>query len=223
MKFRRISLLLLFILITDILCSVIFFNDVNNNFPSPKNNRFDAAVVFWGGDDGNANSETLRRIDYATRLFNNGLIGNIVCVGGARFKMNFYGAEVMRQHFLSNGIPKKNLWYEKKSYDSISNLSEANKIIQKEDFKKVILLSSSLHLFRLKYLVSNQLNVDTLSFSPYSYDSSKHQISLSSLWLNIHYEWLAFSMITLLPKSTYHRFISAFRNGSGLKDLIFSF
>jgi len=177
---------------------------------SIKDQHFDVAIVFWSGET-EISCETLRRINYALKLYHKGLIKNIICVGGARPSKNFYGAEIMRQIFLASGIPENRLWSEQISNDTQSNWCEASKIIKQQKFKSVTLISSPLHLFRLKHILSQQNDLN-FSLNPYPYSDSEPRINLLELWLDIHYEWTAFILLKILPHSVYRKIINILRS-----------
>ncbi|MFQ5685034.1 MAG: YdcF family protein [Candidatus Scalindua sp.] len=172
----------------------------------PLFSNYDVGIVFYKdtGEKFGLNEEVLRRLNHSVKLYERGVISNIICVGGARPMQSRAGAREMRDVLISFGLPGDIIFYDSVSYDSITNWKEAYKITASKGWKSVLLISSPLHLYRLsKIIISNKDLL--LSVSTYSYD----EIGKSKffIWKSIHYEWIAWTAMTLMPKETYKRVI----------------
>lgn len=149
--------------------------------------------------------ETLRRVNHAINLFRQGLVENIFCVGGARPKRNVFGSEYMKQTLIDSGVPSKKILTERQSYDSKSNWKIASCSIKANDWNAVVIITSPLHIHRLKRSVFNEPadHLD-LFFSPYSYHSYKDtnlELTRFAAWLQVQHEWLGYLSHYLLPES----------------------
>jgi uncharacterized SAM-binding protein YcdF (DUF218 family) len=208
------GLLVFSLLVFDIISSYVFMTLVERNVGRGDREMADAAIVLFSGFDGttHVNSETMRRIDHTVNLYQKGLFRNIMCVGGARSDRNLYGAKLMKGEFVSRGVPSDRIYFEKRSNDTLSNLTEAFNAITEYKWKNAVIISSPLHIFRVKWILSSHEKEVSVSFSPYSYADSIPEISLPRLWMQVHYEWVAYALLTILPANLYENIIDAARS-----------
>ena len=145
---------------------------------------------------------------HATNLYHQGLTDHIFCVGGTRRTKNVFGAEYMKQNLLNRGVHGERILIEKISNDSQSNWQVAYPIIRAHQWHSIMIISSPLHIHRLKRLLFNKpwQGLD-IYFYPYSYKTAQPQITLFEIWRQVHYEWLAYLSHYCLPESWYHYFI----------------
>lgn len=117
-------------------------------------------VVLGGGIDlkGNLPSHVYQRLNKAIELHKKLPSSKIVLTGKYSFlygvnKPSTTEAEKMAQYLLSKNIPKKDLFMEKNSQDSISNAYYLKKnIFIPKNEPQAIIITSHFHLERVKYI-----------------------------------------------------------------------
>ncbi|MGI0115861.1 YdcF family protein [Zooshikella sp. RANM57] len=145
-------------------------------------------------------NQTLRRLNYALTLARKKTIKNFLCVGGSRPNNNIYGATLMKQYLISQGIDKNNILTETQSYDSQTNWQNASSMITQQGWQTVYLVSTPLHFQRFKTIIEqNPINTEVI-LQPISYKTAKPEITYWELWLNVHYNWAA-NISLFLPES----------------------
>ena len=212
--------LILSVLISaDIIASFLWFNSIINKEKSRFDKKAQVSVVFMGPFEKNyrhVGKDTLRRIHHAVNLYNKNLIGGILCVGGSRPNKNVFGSEMMKEALIAFGVPSEKIFTETKSYDSISNWRMATQIIKANHWKTVVVISSPLHVHRLRKIISDKpMKHLKVFFSPYSYQSYKDTtLNLSSfeIWRQIKHEWIAYLINYILPDSLYRSILRIFRH-----------
>ncbi|MBI4690071.1 MAG: YdcF family protein [Nitrospirae bacterium] len=199
---RKVVLVVLLIFVLDISVSTIYFFFIENKTHFPEKSA-DVGIILTGFIDSKngIDDETRRRINHASKLYNNRLFVRFFCAGGARPHKNFYGAEMVKNELIAYGINKDIIYSERISNDTRSNLKEAFKMIENNGWRSVIIISSPLHLYRAQGLVPYSKNIE-VSLSAYPYADSNPKISLITLWKHIHYEWAAF-FSAALPQPIY--------------------
>lgn len=173
----------------------------------------DAVVVFFGDHDSKLElgSETKQRLNHAAALYGSGKTANIVCTGGSGLVKlrGISGAELMKNYLAGAGVPAENIFAETESYDSFSNWEKSLAIITAHRWKRITLVSSALHLYRLAGVARG----DSLepSYSPYSTQGigSFRDYLTQRLW--IHHEWMAYTAQTALPKGWYRAAVRVIR------------
>ena len=206
------------LIIVDVSGSIYFFYGVEKllrKYQLPENRRiFDAAVIFFGGfkKKDRLNRETKRRLHEGARLFKACRIKNILCVGGARVRRQIFGAELMKKKLIESAVPEDYIYIEKVSNDTTSNIREAFGIITKNNWKKVIMVSSLVHLYRINKIISKLKPDFFVYYYPYSYKICYPEISIFTIWGQIHHEWVAFFLSAVLPESLYLKIISITRS-----------
>ena len=113
------------------------------------------------------------------------------------------------EYLKSLGIPGHSLFYDTASYDTRSNWREARKIIDKNKFKKIALISSPIHLFRISR-VAGETNYQIC------YDSYNFSINDINDFFNVYYklnkEMFVFTLYYLLPDKLYDKWIKSYRD-----------
>ena len=211
---KKTGYIVLFLLAVDLIACIVFLHIINRNVGKLPSKITDAAIVLFSGFDGTAslNSETLRRTNYAIKLYEEKLFSNIICVGGARPGRDLYGAELMKNEFVSHGVSPNLIHFEKRSNDTKSNLFEAFNIVHKSGWKSATILTSPLHIYRVQWMISNFKKDVSVFFSAYSYSDSIPRIGWYNLWLQIHYEWVSYALVTILPARFYQDMINTLRS-----------
>jgi len=182
---------------------------VDNNYSGQD---IDALVVFFGDFDDNDNisEESIRRLTFAVDLYKKGTGRNIIFVGGWRPLKNLYGSAVMAKRAEDMGVRPSDIFYDLTSRDTINNWLEAEKIIKKQHFKKVILISSAFHLMRIEKMIDIGDDI-TAFYTAYSDDVSPSKSLLDSF---SEYNYNVASILTylLFPSDLYQGTIGKLRN-----------
>lgn len=180
----------IFVFAIDISLVYLFHRHVRNFLESqPKSIEADAGIVFFG--DYTENSLALgpaskNRAATAIKLFREGKIKKIICVGGYNYK-NWSGKpHLMRQFLENNNIPKTSILNDSLSYNTITNWREALKIIKHHNIKSVVAISSPLHVYRISCMIDRQ-NINYKSYR-YSFHNIKEYWQF---FLDVHHEWLS--------------------------------
>ncbi|MDE1463077.1 YdcF family protein [Spartinivicinus poritis] len=118
----------------------------------------------------------------------------------------------MQQYLISHGVPASAIFIEQHSFDTQTNWENAKKIIANQQWKKVQVISTALHLHRLKGIIShNHPSQTIITYSPIPQTQSDPNTSYFELWYNAHYDWAAY-LSYLLPQTVYNWLIKAIRN-----------
>lgn len=167
----------------------------------------DAGIVFFGsfGPYEGLSAQSAARVQHAANLYHEGKIQYIIAVGGLRENRERSGAALLVDALVKKGVSSDAVSLGAGSYDSQTNWKEAFDVIKANGWKSVVLISSNLHLYRLKGIVHD----DTLAiyFSPHPYDSG----NLLEQAKKVHHEWLAHLATALLPEQTYQSLLNVLR------------
>lgn len=161
------------------------------------NGTYDAAVVFFGGFDqlNQPNTESKKRLSQALYFCSTGMSQHLMIVGGHRKRLTVSGAEVLAQEAIWEGYPKGNIQVGTTSYDTVTNVREVKQLAKEKGWKKLLLISSPLHVMRISWLFENHknLNVNFASEELTSY------CSRSGLLVSCLYEWIGYFSVVILP------------------------
>ena len=121
------------------------------------------------------------RLFYAVQLFNTGKIKNILISGGngQLFNNGNMESEWSKDFLIKCGIPKENIFIEKKSRNTWENAFYTSKFLQYKENKKLLLITSSCHMKRAKFCFEkNNIKIDSFSTD---YTKSDIKINLEYL------------------------------------------
>lgn len=182
-----------------------------NNIPLDE--TFDAAVVFYDSFDtsGNPDKESMRRLSLAVDLYHKGIIQRLIFVGGWRPSKKFTGSQLLAQEAIALGVKPAHIFIDTHSRDTFHNWNEAKNIITEKKFKKILLISSPFHLFRLTHLITNNNGVKIF----YSTYNKTDTLPFKSFWENVidyNYHMISFVTYLLLPSELYQFLIEKIRN-----------
>jgi uncharacterized SAM-binding protein YcdF (DUF218 family) len=163
-QIRGILLLLAIILVilaVDITAVVICSRHVDNFLASqPENIHADAGVLFFGDYKKDEKiylgADTKKRAQVALDLFRSGKIRHIICVGG--YEQSFWKGKphLLRNYLVNNEIPSNVIVHDSVSFNTITNWQEAEKIIDRQGYDTVILISAPFHLFRISHMIDRE-------------------------------------------------------------------
>lgn len=214
LRIKRILRYLLFIffviVILDIAAILIYYRiltDFTNSLHTDF--RTDAAVIFYGdGKEGKlVGDDTRNRIEAALELYKNKKIANFICVGGYSIRSERLKEHPIKIYLNQKDIPSEIIFYDSTSFNTITNWGEAQKIIKREKFKNVVLVSAPTHIYR----ISRRVKGEGIYYYTYKYSFS----SLSDL-LKIHEtvnrEFVSLSMDAFLDDETRNKFVFWYRD-----------
>lgn len=158
------------------------------HYDTPVEEKHDCLVVFYNGYK-RINSETAYRLDFAAFLYKARIASAIICVGGNRKRSGYSGARDMVSYLIKHhGIPGTHIFFETVSFDSLTNIQNAEIIINKHEWKKIIFISNWVHLKRLFFMAKNKDYI----VKPVSYPYGKQGLlSLFFDWKVVHGEFFA--------------------------------
>lgn len=178
----------------------------------PREEGMDAAVVFFNGFGGleGLNAESHRRVSHAASLFHSGQVSNVVCVGGNHGPVLPSGSEYMYSALRRMGVPERQVVCDRVSYDTHSNWRAARRILRARHWEQAVLVSSPLHLYRIRSVVDGD-GLD-LRLSPSSQLLDELTRDPLSTWQALHHEWAGW-LLMLLPSELRTRWVQAWRRG----------
>ncbi len=208
---KKLAIIFLSIFVIDIMAVFLYYYRVQG-FISDQTFQLtaDAGVVFFGDYDWSAyelGKDTKQRLKHTIHLYQSERINRIICIGGARANRKFLGSKEMRNYLTENGIDAEKILYDSLSYDTKTNWYEASKIIDRNQFTSIVIISSPLHVYRISKIIDR----NNTYFSAYTY----HHQTISdyfSTYTDIHHEWSAFLLSAILPERIYLKMVYWQRN-----------
>lgn len=211
---KKWLLLIVALIAVDVLGCVLYYKKVQDFvLKQPYDVHADLMVVFQRNVDYETRalgSGTIKRLDRAISLYDQGNIDWILCVGGARPQIKLYGAKLMKNYLVKHGLDGNKVFYDSLSYDTGTNWAEAMKVIRHYQFKDIVAVSSPLHIYRIASIVNNDEHV---VYAAYNYEFN----TLSNYWFvfySIHYEWMANVLRAIFPEKVYLKILRFIRQGT---------
>lgn len=211
---KGIAILLIAFLIDT--AGVVLMNISHYRSKPPKDLPPDTVgMIFFRGSDPTGRflrRDTLRRANKAVLLYQKGAISMIACIGGARAGHDRLGSEMVRDFLVSRGIPKNKILVDRESYDSRTNCQVVRKMAREYRWPHITFIASPMHNQRLRTIIGKApLDNVQVFYSSYSYLDCNPSLSWKELWVDTHYEWLAYAAEFLLPDVLYSRAIRLIR------------
>lgn len=121
--------------------------------------KADAILVFGGGvgETGSPGKSTIERARYAAEMYKRGYADKIIFSSGYIYRYN--DAENMKLFAVSMGVPEKDIMLEQKANSTYENVVFSKKILDQENFRSVLLISSPYNMRRAK-IVFDKLGKD---------------------------------------------------------------
>lgn len=208
----RAGLFVSLLVLTDLILTLLYLNHVNEYAERLDQAKSDVGIVLFSGFEGESlGPETLRRVGFVSRMFAEGSFEYIFCAGGARPRRNLYGSELMEQWLLASGIPHERVFLEKRSNDTRSNLKESFDFARDMGWKRAWVVSSPLHIFRVKELTQKMTGPPSVFLAAYSYSDCRPAVHWTTLWWQTHYEWTSRLLERTLPARAYKKLIDFLR------------
>lgn len=174
--------------------------------------EIDALIVFFGDFEksGDLGRESLRRLHLAVELYKGNIGKNVIFVGGRRPSRDLSGSRIMAKRAVEGGIKPSDIFCDRSSRDTLSNWSEAEKIINGNNFKEVILISSIFHLIRIERIMRMR-NSMRIFFASYREDNALPPRSLGERFCDYTYNLLAYIAYLLVPSRWYRAIVDRMR------------
>lgn len=119
------------------------------------------AIIVLGNRSPAKLSDTARlRVDKAVELYRKGIAKNIIMSGSHDILLkNFKKTEacLMKEYAIQKGVPSKYIIKENKSIDTITNAYYVKKILEKKNWKNIIIVTSKHHCKRSRYIFKKVL------------------------------------------------------------------
>jgi uncharacterized SAM-binding protein YcdF (DUF218 family) len=218
--FRGILFTAIFLTCLDFIGTGLWLRHVPRSFQDdwPEVPAVAVLIHDFNRETGALGPETKRRLNFAIQLYAKGVVGRIVCIGGARPRFHMFGSEHMREYLMEAGIPPEHISADKTSFDTTSNWKIAYRIARDQKWSAMGVISSPFHLYRARQIINEEGPKENLEvvFMPYSLTQSNPPKTLIDIWSEIHYEWRAY-LSNLLPEFAYKRIIHYLRGSFASK------
>ena len=195
------------------ICISSYTADRYSRYESMQKREIDALVVFFGdfNRNGDISDESMRRLCFSVDLYKKGTGRNIIFVGGWRPSSHKYGSLLMAKKAVEMGVKPDAVFHDLVSRDTINNWIEAEKIIRKNNFRSVLLVSSPLHLLRIETMIDPCSGINTL----YAGYGEHNEVPDKNFLENLsEYNYNVVSIITymVLPSGLYRTAIEKLRS-----------
>lgn len=128
--------------------------------------KADVIVVFGGGvgEAGSPGKSTIERARYAVKLYEDGYSGRIIFSSGYTYIYN--DAENMRLFAISMGVPEKDIILEEKANSSYENVVFSKKILDKNKWRSILLVSSPYNMRRAELVFNKWAKDIRVTYTP---------------------------------------------------------
>lgn len=142
--------------------------------------KADCIVVFAGGvgESGKAGQGYEERVDYAVKLFKQGHAGYLIFSSGYKFVFN--EAAVMKYLAMSLGVPEARIILEENAGNTYLNVKFTKEILDKRNWRKVLLVSSPYHMRRVSLVAGRLAPGITFIYTPIQSRFYEHEIGTRS-------------------------------------------
>ncbi|MCX6156787.1 MAG: YdcF family protein [Ignavibacteriota bacterium] len=194
--FKKLLYIIISVIVLNILSVIIYWNLSVSYVKSDISNQSDCGIVFFHSvtKQGGLSYDTKQRCNLGVELYKLGIIRNVICAGG--FSSNNQGPKMVYEYIKSSGVPDSNIVSDSASYSSITNLTEAYRIITQKNYKSAVIISSPTHIPRLRYLSGKYLTDIKTGFITFQYD-----YSITDIYLDCNTEFIKWIYLLFLPES----------------------
>ncbi|MFC1624676.1 YdcF family protein, partial [Candidatus Omnitrophota bacterium] len=116
------------------------------------------------GETGSPGKSTIERAMYASRLYLGGYAGKVIVSSGYTYVYN--DAENMRLLALSMGVPDKDIILENRANSAYENVMFSKKILDKNNWDSILLVSSPYNMRRLSSIFNKQASYIKVFYTP---------------------------------------------------------
>jgi vancomycin permeability regulator SanA len=169
----------------------------------------DAGIVFFGDyveDGARLGPDSEKRARCAIDLFHSDKINVIVCVGGYEINQWRGKPHRMKEFLVQNGIPEKYIVHDSLSFNTLTNIQEAEKIMQTHRLQTAVAISEPLHVYRISRFIKN----DSIFFEAYLHRPSS-PVEYWRLFRNVHREWVSRMLSLVLKDEMRNRLVFLYR------------
>ncbi|KAB8330544.1 YdcF family protein [Scytonema tolypothrichoides VB-61278] len=118
--------------------------------------KADAAIVLGAAVWGDEPSPVFReRINHAINLYKRGVVHTIIFTGGVGKNDDISEAVVGKRYAMARGVRQSDILIETESHTTHQNLQNAQKVADKHDLSKFLIVSDPLHLKRAVLMAQN--------------------------------------------------------------------
>jgi len=155
--------------------------------------RWDAAVVFFSdfGPYGGLDDESLRRLNYALYLHQNGRALVIICSEGVRPSRNLHGSAFMKRYLLESAVEEARTIVENHLNHTLGNLTKTQALMQRRQLPRAVVSSSPIHLPRVKRLTLRIEAAPLLDATAYDLNRCDPPIGWNLVYQQVHHEFAA--------------------------------
>lgn len=209
-RINQLFLALTLLVFADVLASVAYLHRVSESFEQSLLETTDVGIVFFADFDaaGGVGPETSRRVARTWKLYQARRFAAVICAGGARPDTQRYGSQAMALELSAMGVEPAALHTEMVSNDTATNLDAAFRLMDEHGYRDATLISSPLHMSRIRRIATRSSPPGQLVYSPYAYHGA---VGWLELWKQCHYEWAAYILNGVLPTDAYRALVDSMR------------
>ena len=112
----------------------------------------DCIIILGGGSKGkNLDKETKNRVKEGVNIYKNKISNKILMTGG-KINNEFSEASLMGNYAIKLGVKNKDILLEEQSPDTFGNAIYSKQIIEKNKFKRLLIVTSDYHLERSLFI-----------------------------------------------------------------------
>lgn len=133
--------------------------------------KADCIVVFAGGvgESGRPGQGYEERVEYAVRLYKQGIASHMIFSSG--YVYVFKEPLVMKALAVQLGVPEGDILLEDKAGSTYQNVKFTKEVLDKNNWKDILLISASYHMRRASLVFNKIANGINVTFAPLPYSS----------------------------------------------------
>jgi uncharacterized SAM-binding protein YcdF (DUF218 family) len=159
-------------------------------------NKTSDAIVILGHPalkDGSPSPILRERINKGIELYNKKISSKIICTGAA-VKNKYIEAEIIKKELINAGIPSENIICETKARSTWENIKYTKDIMGKENFLKIVIVSSPAHVRRAS-IYAERFGIN------HTVDESKIPKELPKIFLGIMYIYINYGILRYIIRN----------------------
>jgi hypothetical protein len=179
--------------------------------PIPESGTWPVGILFFAdfGSDEGLGPKSRDRVEYASELYRSGRVEALLAVGGRRRDPDRFGSRRMADALETLGLQPGALLVEQESFDTRTNWREADAILRDRVLRDVLLISSALHLYRIKAIAPPGYRMTCAPTRPVGEALLRRPIET---WFVVHREWIAWLAMWILPDDAHRTLIRRWRD-----------
>jgi len=211
--FRHAVFIAVLFAVCDLVATFLFVRAGVSMVPEHSPAPWEAAVVLFSdfGPYGGLDDEALRRLNFVLGLHRSGHALVIICSGGARPSRNLHGSAFMKRYLVEHGIEESQVIEENRSNHTIGNLEKTREILQRMHLSRAVVVSSPIHLPRLKGLTARTDTAPLFDVTAYDFQQSEPPIAWHTVYRQVHHEFAALLAGTFFSADLYDSLIKLIR------------